>query len=244
MIVTIDLSGALECYLCQGGYINMANFEKIDDPLGICHHNNRTALEAVTDHKINIDPARTHLNEDWTPQRTDEKGKILTKRQYYNKRLAEVPHLNRKNVRTAVSWVITLPKEIPAGSAKDREFFRASMDFLSSKYGSDNIISVNIHRDEAQPHMHYVFMPVDARGRISCKNLMTKAELSGFHPQLQSFMQSRGIDCNVNSGITRAQGGNRTIAELKKGDRTHEEKHKITRIKRQSEHEHGPNRNR
>lgn len=228
----------------------MANFEKIDDPIGICHHNNRTALEAVTDHKINIDPSRTHLNEDWTPKRYKIEGKRkikkieLTKKQYYEKRVKELPHLKRKDLRTAVSWVVTLPKEIPAGSDKDREFFRASMDFLTSKYGESNIISVNIHRDEAQPHMHFVFVPVDARGRISAKNLMNRDELKGFHPQLQSFMQSRGIDCNVNSGITREQGGNRTIAELKKGDRTHEEKHKITRIKRQSEREHGADRNR
>lgn len=219
----------------------MANFEKIDDPIGICRHNNRTALEAVTDHKINIDPSRTHLNEDWTPQRTDEKGKILTKRQYYNQRLKEVPHLHRKDVRTAVSWVVTLPKEIPAGSSQDRAFFKATYDFLNQRYGAENIISVNIHRDEAQPHMHFVFVPVDKRGRISAKNLINKTELRCFHPQLQSYMDSRGIQCNVNSGITRAQGGNRTIAELKKGEHKHEN-HKITRVKRQFDHEHGQNR--
>lgn len=225
----------------------MASIIKLDesDIVGICRHDNRDNIEHNIQYKVHIDATRTHLNEDLTPRRFEIKGKKapqeieLSKLQYFHRCLKQLPHMNRKNLKVGCEWVVTLPKEIPAGSDRDKAFFRATYDFLSQKYGEENIITANIHRDEAQPHLHFCFIPVDARGRICAKNITKLSELYSFHPQLQDYLTKQGIKCNVNSGITRQQGGNRTIAELKKGDRTHEEKHKITRVKRNNDIEHG-----
>lgn len=230
----------------------MASIIKLDesDIVGICRHDNRDNIEHNIQYKVHIDATRTHLNEDLTPIRTEIKGKKnpeeikLSKLQYLHRRLKVLPHMKRKNLKVGCEWVVTLPKEIRAGSDEDRAFFKATYDFLCGKYGTENVITANIHRDEAQPHLHFCFIPVDARGRICAKNITKLSELYSFHPQLQDYLTKQGIKCNVNSGITRAQGGNRTIAELKKGAKTHEENHKIIRNKRQSEREHGNYRNR
>lgn len=86
-----------------------------------------------------------------------------------------------------------------------------------------------------QPHLHCLFMPVtkidhaslmkkknhvkameEYTEKISAADVLTKRELQRFHPDLQRHLEKDGISCNVNSGVTREQGGNRRVAEYKR----------------------------
>lgn len=50
-----------------------------------------------------------------------------------------------------------------------------------------------------------------------CANdVLDRRELRNFHPDLQRYLNEHGLeDACVMTGVTRAQGGNRTVAELK-----------------------------
>ena len=50
-----------------------------------------------------------------------------------------------------------------------------------------------------------------------CANdVLDRRELRNFHPELQRYLNAHGLeDACVMTGVTRAQGGNRTVAELK-----------------------------
>ena len=50
-----------------------------------------------------------------------------------------------------------------------------------------------------------------------CANdVLDRRELRNFHPDLQRYLDEHGLeDACVMTGVTRAQGGNRTVAELK-----------------------------
>lgn len=48
------------------------------------------------------------------------------------------------------------------------------------------------------------------------QEVISKAELRNFHPDLQNYLNKNGLaDAHVHTGITKAQGGNRTVREMK-----------------------------
>jgi hypothetical protein len=70
--------------------------------------------------------------------------------------------------------------------------------------------------------MHFQFMPTrfgnTKNGYIECfqgRDMVCRKDLQMFHSDFQKYITDHGIMANVNTGITKAQGGNKTIDELK-----------------------------
>ena len=170
--------------------------------------------EEVTYKNQDIDAERTHLNYNLAPQHEQIP--------FLKKRLEEVHCLNRENVNVMCDWVVTAPKELPA--EHQREFFETVYKHLAEKYGEKNVISAYVHMDENQPHLHFAFVPVvydkkKKREKVSAKEVLGRADLKKFHPELQAVIDSwikekdYDFECNVLNGVT--ANGNRTIDELK-----------------------------
>ena len=52
--------------------------------------------------------------------------------------------------------------------------------------------------------------------KVCANDVLDRRELRNFHPDLQRYLNEHGLeDAHVMTGVTRAQGGNRTVAELK-----------------------------
>ena len=64
---------------------------------------------------------------------------------------------NRKDVNLMCTWIVTVPKDLPEN--EHEQFFKTTFDFLSDRYGKENIISAYVHMDETIPHMHFAFIP-------------------------------------------------------------------------------------
>lgn len=156
-----------------------------------------------------IDPARTHLNYNLAP-------KGLSQNEILKNRLEQVKVLNRKDVNVLCSWVVTLPKDF---KGNEEDFFKATYDFLETKYGKENVVSAYVHKDEAQPHLHFAFVPVvpDKKKnieKVSAKECVTKGDLMSFHGELQRHLEKAlGENVRVLNGATVA--GNLTVRELK-----------------------------
>ena len=56
-------------------------------------------------------------------------------------------------------------------------------------------------------------------GKFDCNHLFNRWELRDLHPSLQDYLHERNIEGwqDVYTGITKRQGGNRTVSELKSG---------------------------
>lgn len=68
--------------------------------------------------------------------------------------------------------------------------------------------------------IHFLFIPAAADkkhgGEKICANdVLNKAELRNFHSALQKYLLDHGVQANILTGITKTQGGNRTVRELK-----------------------------
>ena len=109
-----------------------------------------------------------------------------------------LPHAKRKDLVTMAEWVVTCPKEI---WPNDRiRFLKASMDFIATRYGVESITCAAMHLDEpgAMPHLHITFVPVDGKGRICARNVLTRRELQKFHPELEKYVsKAMGYDVHI-----------------------------------------------
>ena len=70
--------------------------------------------------------------------------------------------------------VLTTPegKQETWNLIKTEEWAKDVYEFMSKKYGEDNIIGFYVHLDEMNPHIHCTLVPVDAeKNRISWRNV-------------------------------------------------------------------------
>ncbi|MBD3796105.1 MAG: plasmid recombination protein, partial [Epsilonproteobacteria bacterium] len=164
-----------------------------------------------------IDTSRTHLNYNLAPElnktHLEKIDEIISSNNYKIQ--------NRKDVNVMCSCVITLPKDLLKESSEfQREFFQKSYDFLSGRYGKENVISAFVHNDETTPHMHFAFVPVvkDKKKdiyKVSAKELLNKSELKIFHTDLKKYLD-RELDRDIKILNNATKSGNKSILELKK----------------------------
>src|SRR5690625_31989 len=173
----------------NGGGLSMAHVQKFSRGAvgGLSSH-----IERKTENHSNkdIDTERTHENYDLC----EKDGDINSR---YKERFDEVHCLNRADVKVMADWVVTLPeelKEAPEGSQK--RFFEETYDFLSERYGEENVLAGVVHNDESTPHMHFAFMPVTfdekkQREKVSAKEVLNRNELKSFHQDLDKHLKER-----------------------------------------------------
>jgi hypothetical protein len=182
-----------------------------NDVSAILAHNERSIH---TPSNLDIQPELSSLNYHLEPVRP------LSCYDYFKKRKSELYSFQRKDVKVMAGWIITAPRELPAEQQK--AFFRTAYQFLADRYGSENIVQAVVHCDEAgQPHLHCCFIPVvpdskHAQGfKICASEVLNRQELRNFHPALQKALLDAGIQAKVQTGITRKNGRNYSVAELK-----------------------------
>ncbi len=192
----------------------MASVQKFADYEVAAQLNHNERIIAVPSNE-DIDHDRTRENYSLAPKRG------ISSFDYYKERKAQLHCYRRKDVKTMAGWIITAPKDLPL--YEHRKFFETCYQFLSEKYGEKNVIQAIVHCDEGgQPHLHFCFIPTSTDNKhggekICANDVLTRRELRNFHPELNRFLSEHGIDANITSGITRRQGGNRTVKELKEG---------------------------
>lgn len=162
-----------------------------------------------------IDPSRQGLDYVLSPDRG------MSEYDYYKERLGQLYVYGRDDVKVMAGWIVTAPQDL--APERHNDFFRATYDFLADRYGEKNVIQAIVHDDEGgQPHLHFCFIPVvedkkhDEGYKVCANEVLDRRELRNFHPDLQKYLDANMLeDAHVMTGVTRAQGGNRTVAQLK-----------------------------
>ena len=126
----------------------MASVQKFTSAsmIQMLRHNNRSIKEPSN---TNIDKARSHLNYSFP---LNHHG--LSDYRYYKNLVGEKYLYGRRSAReetaiTGCGWVVTLPKELQGQPEKEAAFFKGVFDFISERYGQDNILNNAIHYDES-----------------------------------------------------------------------------------------------
>jgi len=173
-------------------------------------HYDRSATNISND---KIDPSMTALNYNLAVQ-----TQPLKQKDFLQKRMSEVKVQKRADVNVMVDWVLTAPQDL---LEKDqREFFESAYQFLSDRYGGENVVSAHVHMDETTPHMHFSFIPVvedKKKGgkKLCAKDVVNRADLKAFHGDLSAHVeQALGYEVGILNEATAE--GNMSIDELKR----------------------------
>ena len=72
-------------------------------------------------------------------------------------------------------------------------YSRASLEFLKKEFGN-RLISVDLHLDEATPHIHANVVPVTQDGRLSAKEMFGRQQLSDLQTKYAESMKHLGLE--------------------------------------------------
>lgn len=198
----------------------MASVEKYSSNQAVVNIIRHNAREIADSSNPDIDRTRSGDNESLLPPRD------VSDYQYFKDRLSEVRVFNRADVVKLAGWIITCPADCPP--EREGEFFALAHQFMNERYGEENCVQSVIHRDEAgRSHLHYLTIPIvpdrkHGGEKLCAKEVLTRKELRNFHPALQKYLYDHDMPVTVHSGITREQGGNKTVRQLKQETRERE----------------------
>lgn len=165
-------------------------------------------------------PSNPDINREKSNQNYSLVHRNISSYDYYKERISQCYLYNREDIKTAFGWVVTCPKDLPEDQID--LFFYNVHDFLNERYGEENCIQSIVHKDESgSPHIHWIGIPVvedkkhEQGIKVCCNDVINRKDLRNFHDDLDRYLKNNGLNCSVKTGITKAQGGNRTVGEMK-----------------------------
>lgn len=179
------------------------------DVLPHIRHNIRELPKGKYHNNQSIDPLQTANNYSLI-----DRGKTAAEINTYRRNLEKkIFKFNRKNLVHAVEVVIQLPSDCPPDQEAD--FFKASYQYVVSSLpmGETCVLMAQIHKDEhktvngvdiSKPHIHILYVPAvpDTKHtgfsfKLCADALTKKKQLKQFHPGLQAYLDSLGIQATV-----------------------------------------------
>jgi hypothetical protein len=158
------------------------------------HIDRKLGMEHTFQH---ADPARLHLNIDYTAKRY----KHLTVPECIDKRIKEGYKGTRKIRSDAVRYLSTVltgshdqMKKIFSSNKSANEWIRDQWKFVCEEFGKENIVRFVLHLDEKTPHIHCVHVPLTPDGKLSAKRVMGgRMDLKGRQDRYAQAMEKHGL---------------------------------------------------
>lgn len=133
---------------------------------------NRRKIQAELGARSHIEVGRTCLNETLMGPDTPEAVVALALALLTDAGVV-VPKL-RKDYTQAIEMLFSLA---PDSTVNTGDYFRRCVAWAAEHFGAANILSADIHRDEASPHCHILILPM-AEGRHRGSALITRPKLA------------------------------------------------------------------
>ena len=138
-------------------------------------------------------------NPDIDINKSKENYHIIQAPQYtYGRKIKElIKKYECKTRKDSVKLVETLITASPEfmnklNTKEQKEYFERATDFIKSEIGADRIISAVVHTDEATPHMHLAFCPINKEGKLSAKSILgNQKSLSEWQTKYYEYMHER-----------------------------------------------------
>lgn len=138
-------------------------------------------------------------NPDIDMNKSKENYHIIHAPQYtYSRKIKElIKEYGCKTRKDSVKLVETLITASPEfmnrlSKGEQMEYFERAVKFMKDEIGEDRIISAVVHMDEATPHMHLVFCPINKDGKLSAKSILgNQKSLSEWQTRYYNYMHER-----------------------------------------------------
>jgi hypothetical protein len=75
------------------------------------------------------------------------------------------------------------------------DWINANKKFLEEEYGKENIVKLELHRDEKTPHFHAIVVPLTKDGSLSAKKVVgNRKDLKAFQDRYAAAMKPFGLE--------------------------------------------------
>jgi hypothetical protein len=122
-----------------------------------------------------------------------------------NERIAEL-HLTRlrSDAVRAVELVLTgSPEGFQRGAdgraldVRGTPWVQDNLDFLTKRFGPQNVVSFTLHQDEVTPHIHTVVVPITADRRLSNRDVFSPMSLRQLQTDYAKAMAPHGFERGI-----------------------------------------------
>jgi len=132
-----------------------------------------------------INPSRMHLNESIAGPPSADEVAAHAKRLRLEAGITKL----RKDAVQALELVFSLP---PNHHVDELAFFRDCTKWAATRFGGNqNLLSADIHRDEASPHCHVLMLPLIGGRMVGSDLLGNRQKMQAMHSQFHSDVASR-----------------------------------------------------
>ncbi len=98
-----------------------------------------------------------------------------------------------------------------------REWAQGQVEYVSRRFGSENVAQVTLHLDEATPHIHATVVPITQDGRLSARDVVgNRSKLRDLQTDYAAAMNPLGLDRGVEGSRATHQTVKRWYAETEK----------------------------
>lgn len=133
----------------------------------------------------NADKERTHLNKTEGAQSSLALARAVK---------AKLPEKRRKDAVICIEYLITASpewwKKTPA--SRQNGFLQASIDWLKTRHGAENVVCLNVQLDETSPHLVAYVVPLTKDGRLSARDFLGgPAKMTAMQTEFAKVVGSR-----------------------------------------------------
>ena len=144
----------------------------------------------------------------------------LTYRELWDKRIKEIemetgkPVAKKKNSVLAYEMIATFTREADVDIEK---WIENNKRWFFDTFGEKNVIAMDLHMDEATPHIHAIIVPIDERNRLCAKSFTgTPLKLKEMHTSYGKYMAPLGLMRGEIASKSKKRDLNRFYAGLNK----------------------------
>jgi hypothetical protein len=140
----------------------------------------------------NADPKRTHLNVTVGANGRDEVCEAIK---------AKLPAKRRKDAVLCIEYLITASPEWlqVASDAAKKKYFNDACRWLYARHGKENVVCLNLQRDETSDHLVAYVVPLTSDGRLSAKDFLGGPNL--LRQMQDDFAEKVGKPSKLQRGI-------------------------------------------
>lgn len=164
-----------------------------------------------TQETLNADAERAHLNYSVLgPEWNDKQG-------IHDAIAARTPEKFRHDAVRVLEYIVTATPEFfdENSDAQAALYFESAVDWFQGEFGTQNVVSAVVHRDESSPHMHVLVVPLNEEtGRLSAKKMFGG---KGVLHRRQSSFANHMADFGVERGREGSKRKHTKVAKWREG---------------------------
>ncbi len=112
----------------------------------------------------------------------------------------------RKDCVSLVEFVLTVSPESEEHILQHfKEWYYKNTQWLKDTFGNDNLIRIDINRDEKTLHLHGFIVPIDEHGNFNAKKWFSKKQqIEKLQDSYAEYMSEFGLERGLSKDITKA----------------------------------------